>query len=159
VSKDLPGVRFDIEANNHAEIVTTSFAKEISGMVNDARQKLNENNFGFVFSSDNSGRVVVFKARSMYEKDGSYVSIFKETARTYILRMLRILSNDKRAGLEQQFKPGGQVKNWEMVKGYVNSILSADDSIAPPVTEDGNTVIEVVFGGTAEYINIEIDTQ
>ena len=156
VSKDLPGVRFDIEAENHAEIVTTTFAKEITGITNDDRQKLNENNFGFVFSSDRNGNVIVFKARSMYEKDGSYVSLFKETTRTYILRTLRILSSDKKAGIEKQYAPGGQVKKWELVKGYVNSILGDADSIGIPTTEDGSTRIEVVFGGTTEYINLEI---
>ena len=156
VAKDLPGVRFDIEAENHAEIVTTTFAKEIAGITNDDRQRLNENNFGFVFSSDKSGNVIVFKARSMYEKDGSFVSLFKETTTSYILRTLRILSNDKRAGIEKQYAPGGQVKKWELVKGYVNSILGDADSIGMPATDEGNTRIEVVFGGTAEYINLEI---
>lgn len=156
VSKDLPGVRFDIEAGNYSEIVTTSFAKEIAGITNDDRQKLNENNFGFVFSSDKSGNIVVFKARSMYEKDGSFVSLFKCTTESYILRMMRILSNDKRTNIEKQYAPGGQVKKWELVKGYVNSILGDSDSIGMPATEDGNTRIEVVFGGTAEYINLEI---
>ena len=156
VSKELPGVRFDIEAANHSEIVTTTFAKEIAGITNDDRQKLNENNFGFVFSSDKTGKVVVFKARSMYEKDGSFVSLFKETTRTYILRILRLLSSDKRAGIEKQYEPGGQVKKWELVKGYVNSILGDSDSIGMPATEDGNTRIEVVFGGTTEYISLEV---
>jgi hypothetical protein len=156
VSRDLPGVRFDIEAENHAEVVTTTLAKEIAGITNDDRQRLNENNFGFVFSSDKLGNVIVFKARSMYEKDGSFVSLFKETTTSYILRMLRILSNDKRAGLEKQYSPGGQVKKWELVKGYVNSILGDSDTIGMPVTEEGNSRIEVVFGGTAEYINLEI---
>jgi len=156
VSRDLPGVRFDIEAQDYSEIVTTTFAKEIAGITNDDRQKLNENNFGFVFSSDKSGNVVVFKARSMYEKDGSFVSLFKETTTSYILRMMRILSSDKRAGIEKQYAPGGQVKKWELVKGYANSILGDFDSIGPPATEEGSTRIEVVFGGTAEYINLEI---
>ena len=98
----------------------------------------------------------VFKARSMYEKDSSFVSVFKETTTSYILRMLRLLSNDKRAGIEKQYAPGGQVKKWELVKGYVNSILGDADSIGVPATEDGNTRIEIVFGGTAEYINLEI---
>jgi len=158
VAKDLPGVRFDIEAENYSEIVTTTFAKEIAGITNDDRQKLNENNFGFVFSSDKSGNVIVFKARSMYEKDGSFVSLFKETTTSYILRVLRILSNDKRAGIEKQYAPGGQVKKWELVKGYVNSVLGDADSISPPETEEGNTSIEVIFGGMAEYINLEIIT-
>ena len=94
----------------------------------------------------------------MYEKDGSYVSIFKETTRTYILRMLRLLSSDKRAGIEKQYEPGGQVKKWELVKGYVNSILGDADSIGTPATEDGNTRIEIVFGGTTEYISLEVVT-
>jgi len=158
VAKDLPGVRFDIEAENYAEIVTTTFAKEIAGITNDDRQKLNDNNFGFVFSSDKSGNVIVFKARSLYEKDGSFVSMFKETTTSYILRILRILSNDKRAGVEKQYAPGGQVKKWELVKGYVNSILGDADSIGTPDTDEGSTRIEVVFGGTAEYINLEIIT-
>jgi len=156
VSRDLPGVRFDIEAGNHAEIVTTTFAKEIAGITNDDRQKLNETNFGFVFSSDKSGNIVVFKARSMYEKDGSFVSLFKGTTESFILRTLRILSSDKRANVEKQYAPDGQVKEWELVKGYVNSILGNSDSIGMPTTEEGNTSIEVVFGGTAEYINLEI---
>ena len=156
VAKDLPGVRFDIEADNNSEIVTTTFSKEIAGITNDDRQKLNDNNFGYVFSSDKSGNIVVFKARSMYEKDGSFVSLFKETTTSYILRMLRILSSDKRAGIEKQYAPGGQVKKWELVKGYVNSILGDSDSIGIPATEDGVSRIEVVFGGTAEYINLEI---
>jgi hypothetical protein len=156
VAKDLPGVRFDIEYDNNSEIVTTTLAKEIVGITNDDRQKLNENNFGFVFSSDKSGNIIVFKARSMYEKDGSFVSLFKETTTSYILRMLRLLSNDKRTGIEKQYAPGGQVKKWELVKGYVNSILGDSDNIGMPATEDGNTRIEVIFGGTAEYINLEI---
>ena len=158
VSKDLPGVRFDIESDNFSEVVTTTFAKEIAGITNDDRQRLNENNFGFVFSSDKTGSVVVLKARSMYEKDGSFVSLFKETTTSYILRTMRILSSDKRAGIEKQYEPGGQVKKWELVKGYVNSILGDSDSIGTPATEDGNTRIEVIFGGTAEYINLEILT-
>jgi hypothetical protein len=156
VSKDLPGVRFDIEAANHSEVVTTTFAKEIAGITNDDRQKLNETNYGFVFSSDKSGNVVVFKARSMYEKDGSFVSLFKQTTQTYILRTLRMLSSDKVAGVRSQYKPGGQIKKWELVKGYVNSILGDEDSIGEMIAEDGIGTIEVVFGGTAEYINLEI---
>ena len=158
VSKDLPGVRFDIEADNFCEVVTTTFAKEIAGITNDDRQKLNETNFGFVFSSDKTGSVIVLKARSMYEKDGSFVSLFKETTTSYILRMMRILSSDKRAGIEKQYEPGGQVKKWELDKGYVNSILGDTDKIGLPTTEDGSTKIEVVFGGTAEYINLEVLT-
>lgn len=159
ISKDLPGVRFDLEAANHSEIVTTTFAKEIAGITNDDRQKLNNNNFGFVFSSDKSGNVVVFKARSLYQKDDVFVSLFKETTNSYILRMLRFLSGDKRANVEKEYAPGGQVKKWELVKGYANSILGDADSIGVPATEDGNTQIEVKFGGTSEYINLEIITE
>ena len=156
VSSDLPGVRFDIEASNHSQIVTATFTREFTGITNDDRKKLNENNFGFVFSSDKLGNVTVFKSRSLFERDGSYTSIFKETTITYILREMKRLSNDNKEELLILYGPGNQVKQWELAKGYVNSILGEKDFIGTPEFEDGTSKIPVKFGGTAEYINIEV---
>ena len=156
VSGDLPGVRFDIEASNHSQIVTATFTREFTGITNDDRKKLNENNFGFVFSSDKLGNVTVFKSRSLFERDGSYTSIFKETTITYILREMKRLSNDNKEELLILYGPGNQVKQWELAKGYINSILAEKDFIGNPEFEDGTSKIQVKFGGTAEYINIEV---
>ena len=156
VSSDLPGVRFDVEASNHSQIVTATFTREFSGITNDDRKRLNENNFGFVFSSDKLGNVTVFKSRSLFEKDGSYTNIFKETTITYILREMKRLSNDNKEELIRLYEPSNQVKQWELAKGYVNSILGEKDSIGTPEFEEGTSKIPVKFGGTAEYINIEV---
>ena len=160
VLKDSPGVRFDIEAQENSSIVTTTFAKEIAGISNDDKAVLNRNNFGFIFSSDRANNITVFKARSMLNKEGSFISIFKETTISYVARMLRILSDDlKMEGIMKQYAPGGQIKKWELSNGYVNSILKVGDSIQPLHSEDGLGTIEITFGGMSEYIQLTITTE
>ena len=52
VDPELPGVRFDIEAGDHALAAYTTMAKEITGFTNSIKNDINRKNFGFIFSSE-----------------------------------------------------------------------------------------------------------
>ena len=73
VDPELPGVRFDIEADDHSLAVRTMMAKEITGFTNAIKADINRKNFGFVFSSENAiynglnvTNVMVYKARNLH---------------------------------------------------------------------------------------------
>ena len=71
-SPNYPGVRFDIEAEDNAYKVKTTMAKEISGFTNSLKDKINQFNYGFIFSSDSVQvnkekikNITVYKARTL----------------------------------------------------------------------------------------------
>lgn len=102
VKKEYPGVRFDIEAGDNALYVTTTMPKEIAGYTTETKNIINEHKYGFVFSSDKNqlngnsiNLVTVYKSRCMNEsKNGGFESIFRETTRTYLYRMIGALTSD-----------------------------------------------------------------
>ncbi len=95
-SMEYPGVRYDIEADDNALLVTTSMTKEISGFTNAIKNSINNTGFGFVFTSDNAqhkGRdirnIMVYKARNLLSNGTEFEPIYKTLVVTYIERMLR----------------------------------------------------------------------
>ena len=138
VRKEYPGVRFDIEAEDNALVVTTTMPKEIAGYTAETKSRINEFKYGFVFSSDKNqldGRsinlITVYKSRSMNEsKSGGFESIFRETTRTYLYRMIGAMTGDyKKDRIDRIFESGGKVKEWQLSPNYANSILREGDGI------------------------------
>ena len=104
VDGELPGVRFDLEADDNSLLVYTTLAKEITGFTNPIKSEINNKCFGFVFSSENANynglpitNVMIYKSRNLlYDEDnGVYEPIYKTQVTTYIERMLRNMTSDR----------------------------------------------------------------
>jgi len=167
VTSKYPGVRYDIEASDHALRTVTTMCKEITGFTNDIKNELNRKNFGFVFSSENSQlngsniqNITVYKARSMAMTEDSYDSIYKTTVSTYIERMLQFYSNDfKQDNVVRFFSnhPESQKTQWMSTKNYVNSIIQEGDELNSTIDENTNVCyIHLNFNGNVKNLEVEI---
>lgn len=162
-----PGVRFDIEASDHALRVTTTLAKEISGFTNNIKNTINRNNFGFIFSSENAQlqgkdirQITVYKSRSLLTTGNDYESIYKTLVTTYIERILRFYSNDFKQDNIMKFfsnNPNSQKSKWISSKEYVNSIIQEGDDINFAI-DDKNSIcnIDITFNGNVKNLEVEI---
>jgi hypothetical protein len=159
VMKTLPGVRFDIEKD--AKYVTTTFARETRGTTIDTKLEINENNFGFIFSSDLHSSISVYMARCMHKReDDTYINIFQQTTESYIDRVIRILSEGYAADEVKKLDgPGGKISEWKLYNGYVNSILREGDNVAPYSYEDGIGTLDITFAGGSGRIVLKIKTK
>lgn len=167
VKKEYPGVRFDIEAGDNALYVPTTMPKEIAGYTTETKNKINEYKYGFVFSSDKNqfngntiNLITVYKSRCMNEsKSGGFESIFRETTRTYLYRMIGALTNDyKKEKIDTIFESGGRVKEWQLSPNYVNSILKEGDGIEKGECDGTTYNIEIKFAGVSENMELLINT-
>lgn len=167
VKKEYPGVRFDIEAGDNALYVTTTMPKEIAGYTTETKNIINEHKYGFVFSSDKNqlngnsiNLVTVYKSRCMNEStNGGFESIFRETTRTYLYRMIGALTSDyKKERIDKIFESGGKVKEWQLSPNYVNSILREGDGIEKGECNDTTYNIEINFAGVSENMELQINT-
>ena len=167
VKKEYPGVRFDIEAGDNVLYVTTTMPKEIAGYTTETKNVINEHKYGFVFSSDKNqlngnsiNLITVYKSRCMNEsKNGGFESIFRETTRTYLYRMIGALTSDyKKDRIDRIFESGGKVKEWQLSPNYVNSILREGDGIEKGDCNDTTYNIEINFAGVSENMELQINT-
>lgn len=167
VTTSYPGVRFDIEASDHALRAKTTMAKEITGFTNSIKSAINNKNFGFIFSSENSQldgkdikRISVYKARSMAAIDDAFDSIYKTAVTTYIERMLRFRSNDfKQDNVVRFFSnhPSSQKTEWMNAKNYVNSIVQEGDELNSTINEATNVCnIHLNFNGNLKNLEVEV---
>lgn len=167
VTTSYPGVRFDIEASDHALRSKTTMAKEITGFTNSIKSAINNKNFGFIFSSENSQldgkdikRISVYKARSMAAIDDAFDSIYKTAVTSYIERMLRFRSNDfKQDNVVRFFSnhPSSQKTEWMNAKNYVNSIIQEGDELNSTINEATNVCnIHLNFNGNLKNLEVEV---
>ncbi|MFF2484396.1 transcriptional regulator [Paenibacillus sp. NPDC058071] len=167
VSKDYPGVRFDIEAGDNALRVVTSMAKEISGFTNNIKDSINRKNFGFVFSSENAQlqdkdirRITVYKARSLAMSEDGFDSIYKTLVSTYIERILRFQTGDfKHENIVKFFSnnPSSQKSKWLGARGYINSIIQDGDDMSYVIDEKSNLChIDLVYNGNVKNLEVMI---
>lgn len=167
VTTSYPGVRFDIEASDHALRAKTTMAKEITGFTNSIKSAINNKNFGFIFSSENSQldgkdikRISVYKARSMAAIDDAFDSIYKTAVTSYIERMLRFRSNDfKQDNVVRFFSnhPSSQKTEWMNAKNYVNSIVQEGDELNSTINEATNVCnIHLNFNGNLKNLEVEV---
>lgn len=164
VYPDFPGVRFDLEEDENALRLPIVFAKEISGFTNDVKEEIDQNKFGFVFSSDNytvdgksvSG-VTVMSARSMHMDRRTYRSVFQTTRRTYIERMMAAqLRNKDERSIRAYFAPSGQISEWMKFGTWDNSIIREGESVALENIADGLCDIRIESKGVSESFSINI---
>jgi len=165
VSKDFPGVRFDIETSNYAQKVPTTLAKEISGYTNSIKDNINNRNFGFIFSSDNNQvdgkdvrQITVYKARSMMLAENEFESLYKTLVATYVSRMMRALTSDYKHDNVVFFfsaNPESQRSDWLKKQSYINSIMQPGDDMDYNIEEEYNICnVDLSFNGNTKNLEI-----
>lgn len=167
VSREFPGVRYDIEAKDNSLRSVTTMAKEITGFTNNIKDSINRKNFGFVFSSESAQlqdkdirRITVYKARSLATSEDGFDSIYKTLVSTYIERILRFQTGDfKHENIVKFFSnnPTSQKSKWLGTRGFINSILQDGDDMTYVIDEKNNLChIDLVFNGNVKNLEVMI---
>ena len=169
VDNSLPGVRFDLEAEDNSLLVYTTLAKEITGFTNPIKDEINRKCFGFVFSSENTmyngapiTNVMVYKSRNLLydEEPGVYEPIYKTQVTTYIQRILRNMTSDFKQDKIVRFfstNPASQSSKWLDKREKLNAIIGTGDDIAYNIDEEnGICTLNITFNGNVK--NLEIET-
>ncbi|WP_411680948.1 transcriptional regulator [Clostridium thailandense] len=167
VSRDYPGIRFDIESGENNLRVTTTMAKEISGFTNNIKDSINRKNFGFVFSSENAQfqgkdikRITVYKARSLALTEDGFDSIYKTSVSTYIERILRFQTSDfKQDNIVKFFSnnPSSQKSKWINSRSFINSVIQEGDDLNYIIDDASNLCqIDLVFNGNVKNLEVAI---
>lgn len=168
IDMELPGVRFDLEADDHNLVVYTTMAKEITGFTNSIKNDINRKNFGFVFSSenavykgDNITNIMVYKARNLMMDEGVYEPIYKTQVTSYIERMLRHGTGDFKEDSIVSFfsnNPNSQKSKWLSKREYLNAILGKGDDIEYIIDEEnGYCTLNITFNGNVKNLEVEIN--
>ena len=167
VTPKYPGVRYDIEASDHALRTVTTLGKEITGFTNTIKNVINSKGFGFVFASESSQlqgkeikNLTVYKSRSMAVVDDVYDSIYKTMVSTYVERMLRYMTNDfKQENVTKFFSnnPKSQKSLWEADKNFVNAIMQEGDELDFVIDEASNECnIKLGFNGNVKNLKVSV---
>lgn len=168
VDPDLPGVRFDIEADDHSLIACTTMAKEITGFTNSIKNDINRKNFGFVFSSENAAyngyditNIMVYKARNLMSDGYMFEPIYKSQVTTYIERVMRHGTGDFKEDSIVQFfsnNPRSQKSQWLSRKECLNGVLGKGDDIDYIIDEEnGYCTLNITFNGNVKNLEVEIN--
>ncbi len=168
VDPELPGVRFDIEADDHLLAVRTMMAKEITGFTNAIKADINRKNFGFVFSSENAvynglnvTDVMVYKARNLLSDGAVFEPIYKTQVTSYIERVMRHGTGDFKEDSIVRFfsnNPTSQKSEWLSKRENVNAILGKGDDISYTIDEEnGYCTLDITFNGNVKNLEVEIN--
>jgi len=168
VDPELPGVRFDIEADDHSLVVYTTMAKEITGFTNSIKNDINRKNFGFVFSSENAAykgndvtNIMVYKARNLMSDGYMFEPIYKTQVTTYIERIMRHGTGDFKEDSIVQFfsnNPSSQKSQWLSKRDYLNAILGKGDDIEYAIDDlNDYCSLNITFNGNVKNLEVEIN--
>lgn len=166
-SREYPGVRFDVEADDNSLLAATSMTKEISGFTNAIKNSINHTGFGFVFSSDNAqhkGReiknITVYKARNLLSNGNEFEPIYKTLVVAYIERMLRFYSGDFKQDKILKFfssNPNSQKSHWDADRQHVNSILQDGDELDVNIDEkNGICNVQITFANITKNLKVQL---
>lgn len=170
IDRELPGVRYDVEAANNALVTSTTMPKEITGFTNAIKDQINARNFGWIFASENAAldgtnidNITVYKARNLlYDPDKStYEQIYKTQVSTYIERVLRHATGDfKQDNIVQFFSnnPTSQKSKWLTKKSCVNAVIAEGDNIEFDIDDPaGLCELKIFFNGNARNLEVQIN--
>ncbi len=168
VDMEQPGVRFDIEADDHSLAVCTTMAKEITGFTNSIKNDINRKNFGFVFSSENASykgsditNIMVYKARNLMTDGYTFEPIYKTQVTSYIERVMRHGTGDFKEDSIVQFfsnNPSSQKSQWLSKREYLNGVLAKGDDIDYVIDEEnGYCTLNITFNGNVKNLEVEIN--
>lgn len=165
---EVPGVRFDIEADDHGLVAYTTMAKEITGFTNSIKNDINRKNFGFVFSSENAAykgtnitNIMVYKARNLMSDGSMFEPIYKTQVTTYIERVMRHGTGDFKEDSIVQFfsnNPNSQKSKWLSGRENLNAVLGKGDDIEYMIDEEnGYCTLNITFNGNIKNLEVEIN--
>ena len=168
VDPELPGVRFDIEADDHSLVVYRTLAEEITGFTNSIKNDINRKNFGFVFSSENAAykgndvtNIMVYKARNLMSDGYMFEPIYKTQVTTYIERIMRHGTGDFKEDSIVQFfsnNPSSQKSQWLSKREYLNAILGKGDDIEYAIDDlNDYCSLNITFNGNVKNLEVEIN--
>ncbi len=168
VDMETPGVRFDIEADDHNMVIYTTMAKEITGFNNSIKNDINRKNFGFVFSSENAVyrgndiiNIMVYKARNLMTDGNMYEPIYKTQVTNYIERVMRHGTGDFKEDSIVSFfsnNPNSQKSKWLSGRECLNAILGKGDDIEYIIDEEnGYCTLNITFNGNVKNLEVEIN--
>lgn len=169
VNLSTPGVRINIESDENSFEIKTTMPKEISGYTIDVKNQINEENYGFIFASENAvykgkgiENITVYKARSLYNNNGyNYEPIYKTLTSNYIERIMRYETTDFKEDRINYFfsaSPNSTKSIWEKENQYVNSILRAEDDLTHSIS--ANTCsLNLSFAGDVKHLNLLINSK
>ncbi|MDR0490385.1 MAG: transcriptional regulator [Oscillospiraceae bacterium] len=169
VAQGLPGVRYDVEAGNNALITTTTLAREIAGFTASTKEEINNQNFGFIFASENIkdkkgmsvSHLTVYKARSLAMEGQEFEPIYRTQVTTYFQRILRQVTGDNKADNIKFFfsaNPESQMSIWGNQKEFVNAIIQQGDTVTYEMETTGRNVdINFNFGGNTRNMQITLN--
>ncbi len=168
IDMELPGVRFDIEADDHSLAVRTTMSKEITGFTNSIKAEINRKSFGFVFSSENASykgneitNIMVYKSRNLMTAGYAFEPIYKTQVTTYIERILRHATGDFKEDAIIQFfsnNPRSQKSEWLSKRECMNAILGRGDDIEYTVdAANGYCTLDITFNGNVKNLEVEIN--
>ncbi len=168
VDMETPGVRFDIEADDHNMVIYTTMAKEITGFTNSIKNDINRKNFGFVFSSENAVyrgndiiNIMVYKARNLMTDGNMYEPIYKTQVTNYIERVMRHGTGDFKEDSIVSFfsnNPNSQKSKWLSGRECLNAILGKGDDIEYIIDEEnGYCTLNITFNGNVKNLEVEIN--
>ncbi len=168
VDPELPGVRFDIEAGDHALVAYTTMAKEITGFTNSIKNDINRKNFGFIFSSENASHnghditnIMVYKTRNLLSDGYMFEPIYKTQVTNYIERVMRHGTGDFKEDSIVRFfsnNPSSQKSKWLSKREYLNAILGKGDDIEYMIDgENGYCTLNITFNGNVKNLEVEIN--
>ena len=168
VDPELPGVRFDIEAGDHALAAYTTMAKEITGFTNSIKNDINRKNFGFIFSSENASHnghditnIMVYKTRNLLSDGYMFEPIYKTQVTNYIERVMRHGTGDFKEDSIVRFfsnNPSSQKSQWLSKREYLNAILGKGDDIEYIIDEEnGYCTLNITFNGNVKNLEVEIN--
>ena len=168
VDPELPGVRFDIEAGDHALAAYTTMAKEITGFTNSIKNDINRKNFGFIFSSENASHnghditnIMVYKTRNLLSDGYMFEPIYKTQVTNYIERVMRHGTGDFKEDSIVRFfsnNPSSLKSQWLSKREYLNAILGKGDDIEYIIDEEnGYCTLNITFNGNVKNLEVEIN--
>lgn len=168
IDPEQPGVRFDIEADNHGLAVYTTMAKEITGFTNSIKNEINRKNFGFVFSSENAvykgsdiTNIMVYKTRNLMSDGYSFEPIYKTQVTNYIERVMRHGTGDFKEDSIIQFfsnNPNSQKSRWLSKRECLNAVLGKGDDVEYVIDEENDyCTLNITFNGNVKNLEVEIN--
>lgn len=165
----VPGARYDIEQGDNALITTTTLAREIAGFTSAIKEAINNQNFGFVFASENikdkKGKAInhltVYKARSLAMEGQTFEPICRTQVTSYFQRVLRQATADYKEDAITFFfssNPDSQMSLWRNQQNYVNSIIQQGDLVSYEMEANGRACdINFSFGGNTRNMQITLN--
>ena len=153
----IPGVRFDLE--RHFDKIDVKMGIEVGGYTEKVKDKINEDQFGFVFVSEGGAKTHIMKARNLKKTDnGDYEPMFVTSTYTYIERLYKYnhINNITKDTVEKFFGPVNRSVFWDKYLEYDNALLQKNDVLSYSIDES-NVNLELKLNGVERQLNLKIN--